>query len=134
ERTIFEVGLIHEGLSVIRRQYIKSADLSQNPILVGELLSAIQGFSTAAFCEIPEVIQMEGFVTTLYQFKCGGKETIYLLYAICRASTEYIRKALVNLASELKTYDTILLSWNVDTDGLSNLYPIFDEFFLPFNR
>ncbi len=134
KKTIYEVGLLNNGLSVIRRQYIGSAELSQSLILVGELLSAIQAFSTTAYYEIPEVFQMEDFITSLYRFKCGGEENFYLLYAICKASTTYIRKALGNLAIELKTYDTILLSWNIDTESLRNLYPIFDELFLPFNK
>jgi len=40
---------------------------------------------------------------------------------------------LVKLAEELKTYETILLNWNIDSESLENLYPIFDELFLPFN-
>ena len=72
KKTIYEVGLLNNGLSVIRRQYIGSAELSQSLILVGELLSAIQAFSTTAYYEIPEVFQMEDFITSLYRFKCGG--------------------------------------------------------------
>lgn len=134
KKTVYEVGLMNNGLSVIRRQYIGSAELSQSPILVGELLSAIQAFSTTAYYEIPEVYQMEELITCLYQFKCGGEGNIYLLYVICRASTKDIRNVLMSLATELKTYDYILLSWNIDTESLRNLYPIFDERFLPFNK
>jgi len=134
KRTVFEIGLMYDGFSVIRRQYIESADLYQNPILVGELLSAIQAFSTASYNEIPEVFQMEGFTLCLHRFECGGEENSYLLYAIYQTSLEYIRRVLVSLATELKTYDTILLHWNIDTESLRNLYPIFDELFLHFNR
>jgi hypothetical protein len=134
KRTVIEIGLMHDGFSVIRRQFIESADLYQKPILVGELLSAIQGFSTTSHSKIPEVFQVEEFTISLYQFECGGEENTYLLYAIYQASTEYIRKALVSLAIELKTYDTILLNWNIDTESLRNLFPIFDELFLLFNR
>ncbi|UCG03796.1 MAG: hypothetical protein JSW11_07375 [Candidatus Heimdallarchaeota archaeon] len=134
KRTVFEIGLMHDGFSVIRRQFFESADLYRNPILVGELLSAIQRFSTTSYSKIPEVFQIEGFTTSLYRFECGGEENSYLLYAIYQANTEYIRKTLMRLAIELKTYDTILLHWNIDTESLRNLYPIFDELFLPFNR
>ncbi|MFX1518204.1 MAG: hypothetical protein ACFFC6_18050 [Promethearchaeota archaeon] len=44
-RTVFEVGLMYDGFSVIRRQFIEPADLYQTPLLVGELLSIIQDFS-----------------------------------------------------------------------------------------
>jgi hypothetical protein len=134
KRTVFEVGLMHEGFSVIRRQFIESIDLYRTPFLIGELLSIIQGFSTTSYNQIPEVLQMEGVTISLYRFECGGEENFYLLYAIYQTSPEYIRKALVNLATELKTYNTILLHWNIDTESLRNLYPIFDEIFLLFNR
>lgn len=133
-RIIFEVGLINNGFSVIRRQNIESSDLSLNPILVGELLSVIQSYSMETSSEIPEICQIENFIVCLHRFECGGESKIYLLYAIRQPSTEYIRKVLENLARELKTYDTILLSWNTDTESLRNLHPIFDELFLLFNR
>ena len=134
KKTLFEVGLMYEGFSVIRRQFIESVDLSQTPFLIGELLSIIQGFSTTSSNKIPEIIQMEGVTISLYRFECGGEENSYLLYAIYQTSPEYIRKALVNLATELKTHETILLHWNIDTESLRNLYPIFDEIFLLFNK
>ncbi|MFW9905981.1 MAG: hypothetical protein ACFFFH_16785 [Candidatus Thorarchaeota archaeon] len=133
KKNVYEIGLIYDGFSVIRRQLIESADLYQNPILVGELLSAIQAFSITSSDEIPEVFQMEGFTISLYRFICGGEARAYLLYAIYKASTEYIRNTLMILAAELKTYDSILMNWNLDTESLRNLYPIFDELFLPFN-
>ena len=133
KRNVLEVGLMHEGFSVVRRQLIESADLYQTPFLIGELLSIIQGFSTTSYNKIPEVFQMEGFTVSLHRFKCGGKENIFLLYAISLASTEYLRKTLENLAAELNTYDSILLNWNLDTESLKNLFPIFDEIFLLFN-
>ncbi|MFX1518203.1 MAG: hypothetical protein ACFFC6_18045 [Promethearchaeota archaeon] len=77
---------------------------------------------------------MEGFTISLYRFECGREEKIFLLYAISKASTEFIRKTLVSLATELKTFDTILLHWNIDTESLRNLLPIFDELFLLINR
>ena len=133
KRIVFEVGLMHEGFSVIRRQFIESVDLYRT-FLIGELLSIVQGFSMTSYNKIPEVLQMEGITISLYRFECGGEENSYLLYAIYQTSPEYIRKALVNLATELKTYDTILLHWNIDTESLRNLYPIFDEIFILFNR
>lgn len=125
---------MHEGFSVIRKQFIETTDLYQIPFLIGELLSIIQSFSTTSYNKIPEVLQMEGVTISFYRFECGGEENSYLLYAIYQTSPEYIRKALVNLTTELKTYDTILSHWNIDTESLRNLYPIFDEIFLLFNR
>ena len=132
KRNVFEVGLMHEGFSVVRRQLIESADLNQTPFLIGELLSIIQGFSTTSYNKTPNVFQMEGFTVSLHRFKCGGKENIFLLYAISLASTKYLRKTLENLATELKTHDSILLNWNLDTESLRNLFPIFDGQFLPY--
>ncbi len=131
---IYELGLINDGFSVIRRQNIRSSDLSLYPILVGELLSAIQGFSMTTTSEIPDILYLENFFICLQRFKCGVKSNNYLLYAISQTSIEYIREVLEILARELKTYDSILLSWNTDTESLRNLHPIFDELFLPFNR
>jgi hypothetical protein len=132
-RIIYEIGLLNEGFSVVRKQNINTSDLSQNPILVGELLSVIQGYSMETSNEIPELFQIENFVICLQRFKCGGESSYYLLYAISQLRTKYIKKMLENLARELKTYDTILLSWNTDTESLRNLNPIFDELFLQFS-
>ena len=135
QKTVFEVGLLFNGLSVVRRQFLESLDLSVSPILVGELLSVIQDFSkTTQGNIIPQVIQMEDFTTCLHKFVVDGESNNYLLYAICRASTQEIRLTLTKLASELKTYDNILTNWNVDSESMQNLYPLFDEFFLPFNN
>ena len=134
KKTVFEVGLLFNGLSVIRRQYLKSTDLSVSPILVGELLSVIQDFSLSTQGNIiPQVLQMEDFITCLHKFKVGMEPKSFLLYVICQASTQTIRSTLEELAKELITYDTILLNWNIDSESLENLYPIFDELFLSFN-
>ena len=82
DRIIYEIGLLNEGFSVIRKQNIESSDLSQNPILVGELLSVIQGYSMETSNEIPELFQIENFNICLQRFKCGGESKYYLLYAI----------------------------------------------------
>ncbi len=131
KNVIFEVGLTTEGFSIVRKQFMKPDDLSINPALVGEILSTIQGLPSQ-LVKIPNVLEMEGFLIILEQFKCGKKETIFLLYAICQASTEEIRNTISNLATELKTFDNILLNWNVDTESLRNLYPLFEEACLPF--
>jgi hypothetical protein len=135
QKVIFEVGLLFNGLSVIRRQYLESTDLSISPILVGELLSIIQDFSTSTHGNIiPQVLQMEDFTTCLFKFTVDNEPKNYLLYVICQASTYNIRSTLEKLAKELKTYESILLNWNIDSESIENLYPIFDEFFLPFNK
>lgn len=133
-KIIIEAGLLNNGLSVIRRQYMDSTDLSLNPILVGELLSVIQDFSEMHHQIIPKVVQMEDFTICLHRFVVGGEISKFLLYTICQVSTQDIRTALRNLAVELKTFDTILGHWNIDTESTRNLYPLFDETFLPFNR
>lgn len=135
QKIIFEVGLLFNGLSVIRRQFLESTDLSVSPILVGELLSVIQDFSTTTHGNIiPQVLQMEDFTTCLHKFNVNGESSSYLLYVICRVSTPDIRQTLEKLAVELKMFDNVLLNWNTDSESLLNLYPLFEEFFLPFNK
>ena len=132
ESEVFEVGLISEGIPIIRRQYLKSEDMYVNPFLVGEILSSIQSFDLHAVEEIPQLIQIEDYMVNLHRFKCGRRENLFLLYVICQVSTEQIRKSLTDLAIELQTFDNILVNWYIDTEALRNLDPVFDEIFLPF--
>ncbi len=127
---IFEVGLITEGFSIIRKQFMNPDDLSINPLLVGEILSSIQGLNPSKVVTVPKVLEIEEFIIILEQFTCNNNGTIFLLYAICQASTEEIRETLSKLAKELITFDNILLNWNVDSESLRNLHPLFDEAFL----
>jgi hypothetical protein len=107
-------------------------DLSINPLLVGEILSSIQGLNPSRVVKVPKVLEIEEFIIILEQFTCNNDGTFFLLYAICQASTEEIRETLSRLANELITFDNILLNWNVDSESLRNLYPLFDEAFLNF--
>jgi hypothetical protein len=133
-KIIFEVGLVNNGLSVIRRQFIDSSDLSLTPILVGELLSVIQNFSEPHHHIIPEVVQVEEFTICLHRFLVRSDTNYFLLYVICRFITKEIRETLRNLATELMSFDNILVHWNLDTESIRNIYPLFDEAFIPFNR
>ncbi len=130
---IFEAGLITEGFSILRKQFMNPDDLSVNPILVGEILSSIQGLIPSASDRIPNVLEIEQFIILLRSFECGSNNTKFLLYTICRASTQKLHETLSGLATDLQLFDNILLNWNVDTESLRNLYPIFEEAFLPFN-
>jgi hypothetical protein len=131
---IFEVGLITEGFSIIRKQFMNPDDLSLNPILVGEILSSIQGLIPSNGSPIPKVLEIEQFIVLLQSFVCGKNSTEFLLYAICQASTQMLHTTLSSLVKDLKSFDSILLNWNVDSEGLRNLYPLFEEAFLPLNR
>ncbi len=133
ESEVFEVGLLTEGIPIIRRQYFKSEDMFANPILVGELLSPIQSFDINNTEEkIPQSFQVSDYVVNLHRFACGRRKNQFLLYVICQVSTEKIREAIIDLATDLQTFDNILLNWNIDTESLRNLNPVFDEKFLPF--
>jgi hypothetical protein len=132
ESEVFEVGLISEGIPIIRRQYFKSEDMYVNPFLVGEILSSIQSFDLHDVEEIPQLIQVADYIVNLHRFRCGRRENLFLLYVICQVSTEQIRKSLTDLAIELQTFDNILVNWYIDTEALRNLDPVFDEIFLPF--
>ncbi|MHA1978503.1 MAG: hypothetical protein ACW98I_16485 [Candidatus Hodarchaeales archaeon] len=130
KNVIFEVGLTTEGFSIIRKQFLKPEDLSINPILVGEILSSIHGLNPSKTVSVPNVLEIQEFIIIVEQFECGFNGDYFLLYAICQASTEEIRTTLSKLAAELITFDNILLNWNVDTESLRNLYPLFEEAFL----
>ncbi len=132
ESEVFEVGLISEGIPIIRRHYFKSEDMSVNPLLVGEILSSIQSYDLHIKGEIPQLIQIEDYMVNLHRFTCGRTKNQFLLYVICQVSTEQIRKALTDLAFDLHTFDNILVNWFIDTESLRNLDPVFDEKFLPF--
>ena len=129
---IFEVGLISNGFSIVRKQFLTPDDLSINPLLVGEILSSIQGLTRSKTASIPNVLEMEEFIIILEQLECGPNGNIFLLYAICQASTEEIRNTLSKLAAELISFDNILVYWNVDSESLRNLYPLFEEAFLSY--
>ncbi len=133
ESEVFEVGLITEGIPIIRRQYFKSEDLFVNPILVGGFLSSIQSFDLYSMEEaIPQSFQVADYIVRLHRFTCGRTKNKFLLYVVCQVSTEQIRKSIIDLAEVLQTFDNILLNWNLDTESLSNLNPVFDEKFLRF--
>ncbi len=133
ESEVFEVGLITEGIPIIRRQYFKSEDLFVNPILIGGFLSSIQSFDLYSKEEvIPQLFQVADYMVSLHRFTCGRNKEQFLLYVICQVSTERIRKSLIDLATDLQTYDNILANWNIDTESLRNLNPIFDSKFLTF--
>jgi len=130
ESEVFEVGLITEGIPIIRRQYFKSEDLSVNPILVGGFLSSIQSFDLYnKEEEIPQLIQVSDYTIKLHRFTCGQTKSKFLLYVVCQVSTEQIQKSIIDLAEILQTHDNILLNWNLDTESLRNLNPVLDEKF-----
>ena len=131
---IFEVGLISEGFSIIRKQFMNPDDLSINPLLVGEILSSIQGLIHSDISKIPKVLEIEQFIILLNTFTCGKEGTLFIIYAICQASSGDLHETLSTLATELKLFNNLLLNWNVDTESLRNLYPIFEEAFLPYNK
>jgi hypothetical protein len=131
---IFEVGLISEGFSIVRKQFLNPDDLSINPLLVGGILSSIQGLLPSKLDSIPNVLEIEQFIIMLKPFECGKEPTIFLIYAICQASSGELRDTLSSLATELIMFDNLLLNWNVDTESLRNLYPIFEEAFFSYNK
>ena len=133
ESEVFEVGLFTEGIPIIRRQYFKSEDMFVNPILIGEFLSPIQSYDLHDVnTVIPQLFQIEDMFVLLKRFSCFKGTFHFLLYVICQAGTESIRNALNDLVTELTSFDNILINYNLDTESLKNLYPVFDEKFLPF--
>ncbi|WP_455142155.1 hypothetical protein [Candidatus Hodarchaeum mangrovi] len=129
---IIEAGLLNNGMLVVRRQYIDTNDLLIHPILVGEILSVIQHFSETSH-DAPNVIQIDPFLICLHQFIVKEKSN-FLLYTICQVNPQSIHNLLINLADELKTFEPILLNWNLDTESIGNLFPIFDEKFMTINK
>ena len=123
--------IIGPRLGMLMMSFVPPISVVLAYFFLDEILSTIQGLPSQ-LVKIPNVLEMEGFLIILKQFRCGKKEIIFLLYAICQASTEEIRNTISNLATELKTFDNILLNWNVDTESLRNLYPLFEEAFLLF--
>jgi len=131
-KNIIEAGLLNQGMSVIRRQYIDTSDLLIHPILVGEILSIILHFSETTN-DVPNVIQIDPFLICLHQFIVKEKSN-FLLYTICQMNPQLIQNILMTLASELMTFEPILLNWNLDTESIGNLLPIFDETFITINK
>ena len=132
ESEVFEVGLVSEGIPIIRRQYYKTEDMFANPILVGEVISSIQNIDLQSKEELPQLFQIDDYTVNLLKFTCGQTKNQFLLYVICQVSTELIRKSLIYLVEDLIAFDNILVNWHVDTESLRNLDPIFDERFLHF--
>ena len=131
-RIVIEAGLLNNGMSVVRRQYIDATDLFIHPILVGEILSVIQDLSETSN-NLPEVIQIENYFICLHRFIVAETGN-FLLYTICQTNPQFIQNTLINLATELKTFESILLNWNLDTESIGNLIPIFDEIFMSINK
>ena len=131
---IFEVGLITEGFPILRKQFMNPDDLSVNYLLVGEILSSLQGLIPSDNSPIPSVLEIEQFIVLIQSFAIGSNNTRFLLYAICRGSTPKLHRILSRLTRDIQSFDNILINWNVDTESLRNLYPIFEEAFLPYNK
>jgi hypothetical protein len=124
---IYEIGLIHNGLPIIRRQYCGPDELNSNPMLVGGFLSAIQQFSSATFEDLPRLIKMERFLT--YFHIIDSPEENIFLYAISKVGVEpnKLEQTLINIKLRIRNLLRYITEENPDTEKFEWVFPIFDE-------
>jgi hypothetical protein len=125
--TIYEIGLVHNGLPIIRRQYCEQEELNSNPMLVGGFLSAIQQFSSATFEDLPTLIKMERFLTYFHVID-SPYENLFL-YAISKVGIEpnKLKQSLINIKSKIRNLLPYITEENPDTEKFEWIFPIFDE-------
>jgi len=127
---VYEAGCIINGLPVIRRQYFEAKELSNaDPLIVGGFLTAIQEFTSTAFQDLPEEFKMARKRVCLY--KIDGFASNLILYAIVeiKVDSKVVRKALLNIASTLMSWQDKLTASNIDISTYEKLNPVFDDEF-----
>ncbi|MFW9995321.1 MAG: hypothetical protein ACFFD4_25010 [Candidatus Odinarchaeota archaeon] len=78
--TVLEVGLISEGLPVIKRDYQELAGVKVDPVIKSGLFSAINAFTREVFGDSTEELKLKKFVISIRPVEMG--EGSLFLYAI----------------------------------------------------
>ncbi|MHA2296161.1 MAG: hypothetical protein ACXAEU_15895 [Candidatus Hodarchaeales archaeon] len=84
--TVLEVGLISEGLPVIKRDYQKLSGVQVDPVIKSGLFSAINAFTREVFGDTTEELKLKKFVICIKQVEMS--EGSLFLYAIADKSTK----------------------------------------------
>lgn len=129
---ILEVGMLKDGLPLVRRRY--TDELDNDACIIGGLLSALEQFTKTTFQDIPKEFHMENYTTLLHRVQFSHSEEYVLIYAITRARKEgkNIRKALESVGVKIMKWRKLILS-NIDTSAFIEVNIVFDDVFTPFN-
>ncbi len=97
---VLEVGLIAEGLPVVKRDYQELAGVSVDPVIKSGLFSAINAFTREVFGDSTEELKLKRFVICIKPVELTNGS--FFLYAIVDRTTK--TKAVTNALDRISTY------------------------------
>ncbi|MHA1167598.1 MAG: hypothetical protein ACTSP4_07760 [Candidatus Hodarchaeales archaeon] len=112
---VLEVGLIAEGLPVIKRDYQELAGVSVDPVIKSGLFSAINAFTREVFGDSTEELKLKKYIICIKPVELTNGA--FFLYAIVDKSTK--TKAVTSALDRISTHIAVQIEKN-DITGTIN--------------